>query len=145
MDRRSFLASLAAACTALTSAATAAKGGVTVSAATAGFSKAITDAQRRSDEFRRTVLSMLKDCEVIRIRNADSGRDGRDCYSVVYRYAPGKPRGQLALQADGIAAIGTPVTMTVMTTFDQHPLHLGGYKPFDKLEPVQELVIQWHT
>lgn len=145
MDRRSFLTSLAAACTALTSAATANTAGVAVSANTAGFSKAITDAQRRSDEFRRTVLSMLKDCEVIRIRKTDSGIDDRDCYSVVYRYAPGEPRGQLALQADGIAAIGTPVTMNAMTTFDHPPLHLGGYQPFDKMKLVHEVVIQWHV
>lgn len=139
MDRRSFLTSLAAACTALTSAATAATAGVTVSTNTDGFSKAITDAQRRSDEFRRTVLAVLKDCEVLRVQEGLHGAE------VIYRYAPGKPRGLLARRADRIADIGTPATMNVMTTFDQHPLHLGGYRPFDKLEPVQEIVILWHA
>ena len=128
MDRRSFLTSLAAACTALTSAATA---GVTVSAST--------DAQRRSDEFRRTVLSMLKDCEVLRVQQGLHGAE------VVYRYAPGKPRGRMAKHADRIAAIGTPATVTTMTTFDHPPLHLGGYQPFDKMKLVHEVVIQWHV
>jgi hypothetical protein len=145
MDRRSFLTSLSAACAALSSGLVASKPAkATVAANTEAFRRTVTDSRQGVDDFRRQVLAMLKDCEVVRID---------DCFSVgaakrvtiIYRYSPRKPRGPQAYTADRIAAIGNPVSMTAMTTMDNGSLpHLGQpYTPITTLRPIQEITIDW--
>lgn len=136
MDRRGFLTTLAAACTALTSARALAKSPtVSVAANTGGFRRTLSSAQQR-------VLDLLKGCEVVSVEQISSV-SRPPAWKTIYRHAPKKPRGELAPQADQIAATCTPATMTVMTSTKPIPGHLGSYSPL--YEPVQEIVIEWYA
>lgn len=145
MDRRSFLTTLSAACAALSSGLVAAKSSkATVAANTESFRRTVTDSRQGVDDFRRQVLAMLKDCEVVRVGDCFSVGDAPRM-TIIYRYAPGKPRGPQAYTADRIAAIGNPVSMTAMTMMDGGPLpHLGQpYTPITSLRPIHEITIDW--
>ena len=145
MDRRSFLTSLSAACAALSSGLVASKPAKAAVAANAeSFRRTVTDSRQGVDDFRRQVLAMLKDCEVLRVEQTVS-TDRPTYATIAYRHAPGKPRGPQAYTADRIASIGNPVSMTAMTTMDNGTLpHLGQpYTPITTLRPIQEITIDW--
>ena len=145
MDRRSFLTSLSAACAALSSGLVASKPAKAAVAANAeSFRRTVTDSRQGVDDFRRQVLAMLKDCEVVRIDDCFSVGDAKRV-TIIYRYSPRKPRGPLAIEADRIAAIGNPVSMTAMTTMDSGTLwsSLSNPPPAATLRPIQEITIDW--
>ena len=146
MDRRSFLTSLSAACAALSSGLVASKSAkATVAANTEAFRRTVTDSRQGVDDFRRQVLSMLKDCEVVRIDDCFSVGDAQRM-TIIYRYSPRKPRGPLAIEADRIAAIGNPVAMTAMTTLDNDGTlwsSLSNPPPAASLRPTHEITIDW--
>ena len=148
MDRRSFLTSLSAACAALSSGLVASKSSksskAAVAANTESFRRTVTDSRQGVDDFRRQLLAMLKDCEVLRVEQTVS-TDRPTYATIAYRHAPGKPRGPQAYTADRIAAIGNPVSMTAMTSMDNGYLpHLGQpYTPIATLRPTHEITIDW--
>ena len=144
MDRRSFLTSLSAACAALSSGLVASKSAkAAVAVNTESFRRTVTDSRQGVDDFRRQVLSLLKDCEVVRMELRGIKPSGK-C-QIIYRHAPGKPRGAWAFEADRIAAIGNPVAMTAMTTLDNGLLPMLGSPPaaFETLRPIHEITIDW--
>lgn len=145
MDRRSFLTTLSAACAAMSSGLVAAKSSkATVAANTESFRRTVTDSRQGVDDFRRQVLAMLKDCEVVRVDDCFSVGDAQRM-TIIYRYSPRKPRGPLAIEADRIAAIGNPVAMTAMTTLDSGTLwsSLSNTPPAASLRPIHEITIDW--
>lgn len=144
MDRRSFLTTLSAACAALSSGLVASKSSkAAVAANTESFRRTVTDSRQGVDDFRRQVLAMLKDCEVVRMELRGIKPSGK-C-RIIYRHAPGKPRGAWSWEADRIAAIGNPVAMTAMTTLDNGLLPTLGSPPaaFETLRPIHEITIDW--
>ena len=148
MDRRSFLTSLSAACAALSSGLVASKSSksskAAVAANTESFRRTVTDSRQGVDDFRRQLLAMLKDCEVLRVEQTVS-TDRPTYATIAYRHAPGKPRGPQAYTADRIAAIGNPVSMTAMTTIDSGTLwsSLSNPPPITTLRPIHEITIDW--
>lgn len=145
MDRRDFLTTLSAACAALSSGLVASKSAkAAVAANTEAFRRTVTDSRQGVDDFRRQVLAMLKDCEVVRVDDCFSVGDAKRM-TIIYRYSPRKPRGPLAIEADRIAAIGNPVAMTAMTTLDNGTLwsSLSNPPPAASLRPIHEITIDW--
>ena len=145
MDRRDFLTTLSAACAALSSGLVASKSSkAAVAVNTEAFRRTVTDSRQGVDDFRRQVLAMLKDCEVVRVDDCFSVGDAQRM-TIIYRYSPRKPRGPLAIEADRIAAIGNPVAMTAMTTLDNGTLwsSLSNPPPAASLRPIHEITIDW--
>lgn len=145
MDRRDFLTTLSAACAALSSGLVASKSSkAAVAVNTEAFRRTVTDSRQGVDDFRRQVLAMLKDCEVVRVDDCFSVGDAKRM-TIIYRYSPRKPRGPLAIEADRIAAIGNPVAMTAMTTLDNGTLwsSLSNPPPAASLRPIHEITIDW--
>lgn len=145
MDRRDFLTTLSTACAALSSGLVASKSSkAAVAVNTEAFRRTVTDSRQGVDDFRRQVLAMLKDCEVIRVEQTASV-DRPSFAKIVYRHAPGKRRGPNAYTADRIASIGNPVSMTAMTTMDNGLLPMLGSPPaaFETLRPIHEITIDW--
>ena len=145
MDRRDFLTTLSAACAALSSGLVASKSSkAAVAVNTESFRRTVTDSRQGVDDFRRQVLAMLKDCEVVRIDDCFSVGDAKRV-TIIYRCLPRKPRGPLAIEADRISATGNPVAMTAMTTLDSGTLwsSLSNPPPAASLRPIHEITIDW--